>query len=211
MFSRTPKLSAKLWKYRPKRGWESTSGALPRSLLLAMTAIPNHLAPQSLEGLPWYAIQTRYRFERKAAAQLQNKGIETFLPVIEESHRWSDRQKVISVPLFSGYVFVRLEPSSARATVLRTEGVIAFVEFHGDAAPIPNKQIDDLQRLLSKKMPCSLHAFLTIGQKVRIRGGCLDGLEGILEQSGPKRLVISISCIQRSVAVKIEGYELDLV
>ena len=122
MFSRTPKLSAKLWKYRPKRGWESTSGALPRSLLLAMTAIPNHLAPQSLEGLPWYAIQTRYRFERKAAAQLQNKGIETFLPVIEESHRWSDRQKVISVPLFSGYVFVRLEPSSARATVLRTEG-----------------------------------------------------------------------------------------
>src|SRR5439155_19691920 len=83
----------KLWKYRPKRSWESTSGALPRSLLLAMTAIPNHLAPQSLEGLPWYAIQTRYRFERKAAAQLQNKGIETFLPVIEESHRWSDRQK----------------------------------------------------------------------------------------------------------------------
>jgi transcription antitermination factor NusG len=211
VFSRTPKLSAKLWENRPKRGWESTSGALPGSLLLAMTAIPNYLAPQALEALPWYAIQTRYRFERKAAAQLQNKGIETFLPVVEESHRWSDRKKVISVPLFSGYVFVRLEPCSARATVLRTEGVIGFVEFHGDAAPIPNKQIDDLQRLLSKKMPCSLHAFLTIGQKVRIRGGCLDGLEGILEQSGPKRLVISIACIQRSVAVKIEGYELELV
>jgi len=175
--SRTPQLSAKLWENRPKRGWESISGALPGSLLLVMTAIHNYLAPQSVGGLPWYAIQTRYRFERKAAAQLQNKGIETFLPLLEENHRWSDRQKVISVPLFSGYVFVRLEPSSARATVLRTEGVIGFVEFHGDAAPIPNKQIDDLQRLLSKKMPCSLHAFLTIGQKVRIRGGCLDGLE----------------------------------
>src|SRR5207247_10317075 len=101
--------------------------------------------------------------------------------------------------------------ASARARVMGTEGVIAFGECHGDAAPIPNTQIDELQRLLAKKMPCSLHAFLTIGQKVRIRGGCLDGLEGILEQSGPKRLVISISCIQRSVAVKIEGYELDLV
>jgi len=176
-----------------------------------MTAIHNYLAPQSVGGLPWYAIQTRYRFERKAAAQLQNKGIETFLPVLEESHRWSDRQKVISVPLFSGYVFVRLDPYSARPTVLRTEGVIGFVEFHGDAAPIPNKQIDDLQRMLSKKLPCSLHAFLTIGRKVRVRGGCLDGLEGILEQNGPKRLVISIACIQRSVTVKIEGYELELV
>src|SRR5207245_7154393 len=147
----------------------------------------------------------------KTAPQQQTKDIETLLPLIQESHPCSDRQKVISVPLFSAYVFVRLEPSSARTTVLRTEGVIAFVEFHGDAPPIPNKQIDDLQRLLSKKMPCSLHAFLTIGQKVRIRGGCLDGLEGILEHSGPKRLVISISCIQRSVAVKIEGYELELV
>src|SRR5437870_13327455 len=103
-------MNAELWENRPKRGWESTSGALPGSLLLAMTAIPNHLAPQSLEGLPWYAIQTRYRFERKAAAQLQNKGIETFLPVIEESHRWSDRSTHIFVPLLSGYVFVRLEP-----------------------------------------------------------------------------------------------------
>jgi transcription antitermination factor NusG len=89
----------------------------------------------------------------EAAAQLQNKGIETFLPLLEENDRWSDCQKVISVPLFSGYVFVRLDPYSARPTVLRTEGVIGFVEFHGDAAPIPNKQIDDLQRLLSKKCP----------------------------------------------------------
>src|SRR5207253_8945046 len=95
VFSRTPKLSAKLWKYRPKRGWESTSGALPRSLLLAMTAIPNHLAPQSLEGLPWYAIQTRYRFERKAAAQLQNKGIETFLPVIDRGSAGAIARRVV--------------------------------------------------------------------------------------------------------------------
>ncbi|HEV2730965.1 MAG TPA: UpxY family transcription antiterminator [Terriglobales bacterium] len=178
---------------------------------ITVTAVLNHLAPQAVEGLPWYAVQTRYRFERKSAAQLQNKGIETFLPLLEESHCWSDRRKVISVPLFSGYVFVRLEPSSPRASVLRTEGVIGFVEFHGEAVPIPHKQIDDLQRLLSEKVPCLLHAFLTIGRKVRIRGGCLDGLEGILAQSGQKRLVISIACIQRSVALNIEGYELELV
>ncbi len=137
--------------------------------------------------------------------------METFVPLREEVHRWSDRQKLVPAPLFSGYVFVRLRLSPAlRLSVLQTEGVIGFVTFHGQAVPIPGKQIEDLQRLLSQKVACSLHAFLKLGRRVRIRGGCLDGLEGILERSGQKTLVISIECIQRSVAVKIEGYELEL-
>jgi transcription antitermination factor NusG len=97
-----------------------------------------------------------------------------------------------------------------RTTVLRTEGVIGFVNVPGEASPIPSRQIDDLRRLLAQKLPCSLHAFLKVGQRVRIRGGCLNGLEGVLAQSCTKTLVISIECIQRSVAVTIEGYELEL-
>lgn len=177
-----------------------------------MTAAPDRFVLRTFEAAQWYAIQTRYRFERRIAAQLQNKEVETFLPLLEEIHRWSDRLKSVDVPLFSGYVFVRLYPSSAsRLKVVRTEGVISFVTFGGGATPIPSKQIEDLQRLLSQKVSCSLHAFLKIGQRVRIRGGCLDGLEGILKQSGQKKLVISIECIQRSVAIQIEGYELELV
>ena len=177
-----------------------------------MTAVPDRLEPQIFGVARWYAIQTRYRFERKVAAQLQNKGVETFLPVLEAIHLWSDRRKAVDTPLFSGYVFVRLHPLSAsRLKVVRTEGVMGFVTFRGDATPIPFKQIEDLQRLLSQNVPCSLHAFMKIGRRVRIRGGCLEGLEGILEQSGQKKLVISIECIQRSVAIQIEGYELELV
>lgn len=86
-----------------------------------------------------------------------------------------------------------------------------MISSRGVATPIPVKQIDDLQRLLSQKVPCSLHAFLKIGQQVRIRGGCLDGLEGILEQRGDKNLVISIESIQHAVAITIEGYELELI
>ena len=139
-------------------------------------------------------------FRKRIAAQLQGKGVETFLPLLNETHRWSDRQKIISLPLFSGYVFVRLPPSAspARAKVLRTQGVMGFVQVHGDASPIPSRQIDDLRRLLAHKLPCALHAFLKVGQRVRIRGGCLDGLEGILAQSTQKTLVISIECIERS-------------
>ena len=160
----------------------------------------------------WYAIQTRYRFERKVTAQLQHKGLETFLPVLEEIRRWSDRQKRVATPLFSGYTFAHFDLSSGlRRELLRTEGVIGVLSFAGEAAPVPSKQIQDLQLLLSHQVPCALHAFLKIGQKVRIRGGCLDGLEGILEQRGEKNLVISIESIRQSVAIKIEGYELEMI
>jgi transcriptional antiterminator NusG len=176
----------------------------------ALQAEPSSTPPFSAE--PWYAIKTRYRFESRVATQLQGKGIETFLPLLNETHRWSDRQKTISLPLFSGYLFVRLHPSApSRTRVLRTEGVMGFVTVHGDASPIPSRHIDDLRRLLAQKLPCALRAFLKVGQRVRIRGGCPDGLEGILEQSSQKTLVISVECIQRSVAVTIAGYELELV
>ena len=84
-----------------------------------MTTYPDRLLPEPLEAdplsaEPWYVVQTRYRFESKIAAQLQGKGIETFLPLLNETHRWSDRQKTISLPLFSGYVFVRLHLVGSR-------------------------------------------------------------------------------------------------
>jgi len=177
-----------------------------------MTAEPNLSVPLSLQGAQWYSIQTRYRFERKVTAQLQHKGLQTFLPLLEEFHRWSDRRQPVYVPLFSGYTFVRFELSAGlRIELLHTEGVIGLISFRGAAVPIPAKQIDDLQNLLAQKAPCSLHAFLKVGQRVRIRGGCLDGLEGILEQRGEKNLVISIESIQRAVAITIEGYELEMI
>jgi transcription antitermination factor NusG len=177
-----------------------------------MTAVHNLSIPFISPGAQWYSIQTRYRFERKVTAQLQLKGLQTFLPLLEEFHRWSDRRQPVYVPLFSGYTFAHFDLSAGlRLELLHTEGVIGLLSIKGVAIPIPVKQIDDLQRLLSKKVPCALHAFLTTGQKVRIRGGCLDGLEGILEQRGEKSLVISIESIQRAVAITIEGYELELI
>jgi transcription antitermination factor NusG len=177
-----------------------------------MTAVPHLSIPLSLQAAQWYSIQTRYRFERKVTAQLQRKGLETFLPLLAQLHHWSDRSQLVYIPLFSGYTFARFELSSGlRLELLHTEGVISLISFRGVPLPIPVKQIEDLQRLLSEKVPCSLHAFLKVGQKVRIRGGSLDGLEGILEQRGDKNLVISIETIQRAVAITIEGYELEMI
>jgi transcription antitermination factor NusG len=177
-----------------------------------MIVVPDRLKPRILEAARWYAIQTRYRAEQKVVALLQNKGVETFLPLLEEIHHWSDRQKAVDIPLFSGYGFVYVDLSAvSRMQVLCTQGVIRFVTFGGTVTPVPSAQIDDLRMLLLQKVPCTLHAFLKTGQQVRIRGGALDGLVGILEQTGQKNLVISIESIQRSVTIKIEGYELELV
>jgi transcription antitermination factor NusG len=160
----------------------------------------------------WFAVQTRYRFEKKVVAQLNHKRCEVYLPLLTEHHTWSDRRKVVTTPLFPGYAFVHIDQSQdARYTVLQTAGMIGFVHFGGVVVAVPSKQIEDLQLLLQEKGLFSLHAFVQTGQRVRIRGGCLHGLEGMLVQHEKGKLVISIESIQRSLAIEIHGYELELV
>jgi len=161
----------------------------------------------------WYAIQTRCRFEKKAATQLENKEIEVFLPLVKQVHRWSDRRQIIEAPLFPGYGFVRLANSPAcQLRVLQTVGVIGFVMSNGGPVPIPEQQIDDVRLLLANEIACKAYPFLKAGQRVRIRGGCLDGLEGILiSENKDHSLVISIESIQRSLAIRIDGYDVQAI
>jgi len=165
------------------------------------------------EQLWWYAIQTRCRFERKVAVQLQLKAIETFLPLVKQVHRWSDRRQIVEQPLFPGYGFVRLADSPAqRLRVLQTAGVNGFVMANGFPIPVPEQQIDDVRRLVASEVGCRAHPFLKAGQRVRIRGGCLDGFEGILiSENKDHSLVISIDSIQRSLAIRIDGYDVEAV
>lgn len=187
----------------------SGSYAPPTLRLQCGTPTP---APAPADRLEWFAIQTRYRFEKKVAAQLEQKGCEVYLPMLIERHRWSDRQKNVALPLFPGYEFVHIDRSREfRAQVLQTSGLIGFVSFGTLILPVPAKQIADLQLLLSGKTVFSSHPFACAGKRVRIRGGCLQGIEGVLLQQNGKKLVISIDAIQRSVAVEISGYDLELV
>jgi transcription antitermination factor NusG len=165
------------------------------------------------EEARWYAVRTRPRHEKKVTSQLQNKGIETFLPLITQTHRWSDRNKKVELPLFSCYTFLHLAACpDKRLAVLQTLGVVGFVGAHGVGLPIPDKEIEDIQTLLAHSITCALYPFLKVGQRVRIRGGCLDGVEGILAaKNGNRSLVVSIEMIQRSVAVCIEGYDVEPV
>jgi transcription antitermination factor NusG len=161
----------------------------------------------------WYAIQTRSRHEKMVAQQLQSQGIITFLPLSSEMREWSDRQKLVEFPLFPGYAFVRLVYGpEERLRVLRTEGVVNFVGTGGQGIAIPDKQIEHVQTLLANKVPFESYPFLKAGQRVRIRGGALNGTEGILvRQDADRMLVISVELIQRSLSIRLQGYEVEAV
>jgi transcription antitermination factor NusG len=183
--------------------------------LQQLSRTPSAMLPLAplFEPTYWYAVQTRARHEKQVTKQLQEKGATTFLPLVTQTHRWSDRRKVIELPLFPCYAFARLASSvEMRLPALQTPGVLSIVGAHGVGAPIPDKEIEDIQTLLAENVSSSLYPFIKVGQRVRIRGGCLDGVEGILiAEKSDRRLVVSIELLQRSVSVRIDGYEVEPV
>jgi len=145
--------------------------------------------------------------------RLQEQGITTFLPLGTEVRRWSDRRKSVEFPLFSCYSFVNLPwLPEFRGRVATTDGVLGFVGYCGGPVPIPNVEIESIRKLVVSMAPYTPYPFLKIGQRVRVRGGSLDGMEGILlARRGEKTLVISIEPIQRSLAINIDGYSVEAV
>lgn len=172
-------------------------------------------ATQFVMSLPephhWYAAHIRSQHEKKAAAILQERGIDTFLPLVTQIHQWSDRHKQVQIPLFPCYTFIHVIRSvETRLLILKTPGVLGIVGSPGVGTPIPDKEIEGIQALLANGVSCTFHPFLRIGQRVRIHGGCLDGIEGIiLAQNTHRRLVLSIEQIQQAVVINISGYDVE--
>ncbi|HEY7354657.1 MAG TPA: UpxY family transcription antiterminator [Terriglobales bacterium] len=157
----------------------------------------------------WYAAYTCSRHEKRIAQQLQDRGIEHFLPMYRSRRRWKDRTKELELVLFPGYVFVRLELIN-RLQVLQLPGVVRFVSFNGQPMPLSEDNIQALQNGLSHNVRAEHHPFLNVGRRVKVIYGPLSGAQGILiRRRNNWRLVISIDAIMRSVAVEID--EADVV
>ena len=171
---------------------------------------PLGLAPEESN---WYAIHTRPRNEKWITGQLQEKRIFTFLPLLQQIHRWSDRRTKVEVPMFSCYAFVRIaQTTEERLKVLRTPGVLGFVGNERQGTPVPDEQVEHLRTAIKEKIPCAVHPFISIGQRVRIRGGSLNGMEGILVgQGGDQSVVLSVELLRRSVSIRVDGYNIELV
>jgi transcription antitermination factor NusG len=154
--------------------------------------------------LPWFALQVRNRYENIVSAHLSGKGFEWFLPLYKCRRRWSDRFKEIEQPLFPGYVFCRLNVLD-RLPILTIPGVDLIVGLGKTPAPIDESEIAAIQAAVKSGIRTEPWQCLQIGQKVRIEQGPLCGLEGILLGfRGCHRLILSVTLLQRSIAVQIE-------
>jgi transcription antitermination factor NusG len=160
---------------------------------------------------PWFALQVRVRHEVAVSDHLKGKGYEWFLPLYKSRRRWSDRVKEIEAPLFPGYLFCRFDPHD-RLPILKTPGVAQIVGYNHIPIPVDEHEIMAIRRLVASGVPNFPCAYLEVGSKVRIDTGALRGLEGILtDVKGKRRLVLSISLLQRSVAVEIDSDAVSVV
>ena len=179
-----------------------------------LESVPTEPALTGLLSNPrWYAIHTKSRCEKRVADALQKRGILIFLPLLRQLNRWSDRWRTVEFPAFSCYVFAQIEPTpEARVQVLKVPNVFSFVGREPLGTWIPDVEIDSLRTVFQSGVACHAHPFLNVGDRVRIRGGSLHGVEGILAgRNGDQSVVISVELLGRSLSVRVEGYDLEPV
>ena len=176
-------------------------------------SLSNSSIPNLQEEQPsWYAVRTRPRHEKKVASELIEKGIKIYLPLVTQVRRWSDRRKVVQLPLFSCYAFVySVLDLRLRVTIYGISGALGFVGPNNQGIPIPDVQIENIRTLMAGDVPLTPYPSLKVGQRVRVRGGVLDGIEGILSTKGDRRLVISVDSINASFSIDLEGYDVEPV
>ena len=165
-------------------------------------------------GKHWYAVHTRSRHEKKIASVLEETGVDHFLPVYETLSRRKDRKQTIALPLFAGYLFVKIVPERERILeVLKVPGVVRIIgKTPTELFPIPESQIESVRRMVESDRLISGHPYIKEGSRVRVKVGPLQGVEGILqERRGRHKLIISVDMLQQAVATEISVDEIEPV
>lgn len=182
---------------------ESGATSLSGAEILASEEVQAFVEPQ------WYAAYTRANHERRVADQLLERGVESFLPQYESVRKWKDRRVLLQLPLFPGYVFVHLALQN-RLKVLQVPGVAHLVGFAGRPVAVPEEEFARIREFLKKGLQPKPHPYLTVGRRVRVRSGPLEGMEGIVvRRKNGCRLVVSLELIQRSMAVDVESADVE--
>lgn len=161
------------------------------------------------QGLPWFAVYIHHQHEKSVARFLSEKGLEVFLPLYPAVHQWKDRVKRLSLPLFPNYLFVSAQLEWC-SRILQTPGIYDFVRCGKSPAPIPVEELQAVRRVIENGSCVQPHSFLKFGDRIRLKRGPLEGLEGILvRKKNGYRLVISVELLVRSVAVEVDALDVE--
>lgn len=163
----------------------------------------------------WHALYVRSRSEKKVLTQLEDLGMEVYLPLVKRVKQWSDRRKKVEEPLFKSYVFVR-SSEKEHLTILGLYGVVRFVSFERKAVIVPENEIVAIKRYVEDQEGMSeanaLQTELKKGQLVRITSGPMHGLVGRLESVRDKRrLVVYIEVVGQYISVSIPRAKVEPV
>jgi transcription antitermination factor NusG len=157
----------------------------------------------------WYAAYTSANHEKRVALQLTERSVKHFLPLYESVRRWKDRRRKLQMPLFPGYIFVRLALRD-RHQVLQVPGVAWLVGFKGLPCALPDSEVEAMQTCSERKACLQPYPYVQVGRRVRVTCGPLAGLEGIVvRKKNRMRLVISLDLIHRSAAVEVEAEDVQ--
>jgi transcription antitermination factor NusG len=169
-----------------------------------------HLAAD-YERKRWYAAYTCANHEKRVAAELEARAVEHFLPLYNSVRRWKDRKVRLELPLFPGYVFVRLA-LCARLRVVQIPSVVYLVGFGGQPYPFPESEVESLRAGIRNALHLEPHPYLNVGSRVRIVRGPLEGVEGILtRKKNLYRVVLSLDLIARSAAVEVDAADIERI
>ena len=157
----------------------------------------------------WYALYTKHQHEKTVARNLLCKGFETFLPLYAAARNWKDRAKLLHLPLFPCYVFLKTN-LERRLAIITTPGVHALVSNGGQPAPIPTAEIESIRHVVSTSTHVEPYPFLESGDSVRVTSGPLTGIQGILVRKKTiYRLVLSVEMLGKAAAVEIDAVSIE--
>jgi transcription antitermination factor NusG len=157
----------------------------------------------------WYVAYTCARHEKRVAEQLTERAVEHFLPLYSSVRRWKERRVRLELPLFPGYVFVRLVLRD-HLRVLQIPSVVRLVGFGGLPTALPDEQVEILRTGLAGQLRAEPHPFLTVGRRVRVVRGPLAEMEGIIVRKKKQiRFVVSLELIMRSVSVEMDTADVE--
>ena len=159
----------------------------------------------------WYAAYTSSRHEKTVAEHLRQREVECFLPLYETVRRWNNGRHRLQLPLFPGYVFVRMEMRQ-KLRVLQVPGLVQLVTFQGSPAALPDAEVETLRGALAAGVMAQPYRYLNVGSKVEVCRGPLQGMRGILlRHQGQFRVVISVEMIMRSIVVEVDASDVVAV
>lgn len=165
------------------------------------------IAPEYLDA-KWFAAYTRSRHEKRVLEQLQVNSIECFLPLYNVMSHWKDRDTCVQLPLFPGYIFVRIDLRN-RMRVLQAPGVVRLVGQNNKPESLPEMEIEALRTAMTQKIPLDPHPFLQAGENVIITNGPFEGLEGVLLRKNKLRVVLSLAQIHSSFVLDVDAFDIQ--